>query len=199
MKYSRPIRILHLLLAAGITAQLALSLVMEVPKPGRTLDAFQAFAFEAHENLGVALLAVLMLHWLFFFMGHAHRGMGNFFPWFSRERLAGLAAEVKDMLRLRVSDPEAQSALAGAIQGLGLAVASLLAVSGTVLYFGMGEDGSMSSMVHAVKEFHGTLGPVMWGYLAIHAGAAMLHRFAFSHRSILSIFELRFKAAEGRR
>ena len=41
-KYGRPIRILHLLLATGISAQLVLSLLMKAPKPGRTLDALQA-------------------------------------------------------------------------------------------------------------------------------------------------------------
>uniref|UniRef100_E6QVM4 Cytochrome b561 bacterial/Ni-hydrogenase domain-containing protein n=1 Tax=mine drainage metagenome TaxID=410659 RepID=E6QVM4_9ZZZZ len=156
MKYSRPIRILHLLLAAGISAQLVLSLVMKAPKPGRTLDVV----------------------------------IGPVFPWFSRIRLAALIHELKEMGRLRLANPEAQNGLASAVQGLGLVIASLLASTGMVLYLGIAANGIMSPAVHAVKEFHETLGPLMWAYLGIHVGATMLHRFVFKHRSILSIFRL---------
>lgn len=66
-------------------------------------------------------------------------------------------------------------------------VGSILAASGTVLFFGIAENGVMSAVTHAVKEFHEFWGPVMWGCLGIHAGATMVH-LGLGHRSILSIF-----------
>jgi len=115
---------------------------MKASKPRRTLDAVQAFAFEAHENLGVALLAVLVLHWLLFFAGHAHLAIGHFFPWFAQTRLAALIQELKGIGRLGLADPEAQNAFASAVQRLGLVIASLLASSGMVLYLGIAANGS---------------------------------------------------------
>ena len=95
---------------------------MKTPKPRRILDAVQAFAFEAHENLRVALLAVLVLHWLLFFAGHAHLAIGHFFPWISQARLAAPIQELKGIGRLGLAYPEAQNALASAVQGLGLVI-----------------------------------------------------------------------------
>jgi len=190
MKYSLPIRALHATFAIGITAQLLLSNVMRQPRPGRVREAYEALAFTAHEYLGLAVLAALVLHWLLQLAGQAPKGLAHLFPWFSRERIARVVAEAKDVLRLKIGEPDAQDALAGAIQGLGLVVASLLAATGGAIYLGMADDGTMSSTLRSVKEVHETLGPVMWGYLGIHAGAAMAH-VAIGHRSVLAIFGAR--------
>jgi len=190
MKYSLPIRTLHASFAVGITAQLVLSAVMRQPRPGRIREAYEALAFTAHEYLGLALLAVLLAHWLLHLAGHAPKGLAHFFPWFSRERIARVAAEVKDVVRLKIGEPEAQDALAGAIQGLGLVIASLLAATGGVIWVGMADDGTMSRTLRSVKEVHETLGPLMWGYLGIHVAAAMAH-VAIGHRSVLAIFGVR--------
>lgn len=191
-QYSRPIRILHLLLAAGVSMQLVLSLVMKVPKPGRSTEALGGFLFNTHANIGAALFVILAIHGLLFVGGHARLGIGHFFPWLSRARLDALIQEIKQVATtLRLPDPKDQNALASAFEGLGIVLASLLAISGVVLYFGIASDGAMSARVHSIKEVHETFGLIMWGYLAVHAGAAMLHRFALGHRSILSIFNIR--------
>lgn len=190
-EYSRLIKISHLLLAAGVSTQLALSLIMKVPKPGQPIDALGGGLFNVHANVGAALFAVLAIHWLLFVAGHARLGIGHYFPWFSRARLAILIQEVKRTASIqRLPDPNDHNAAASAFEGLGLVLASLLAISGLVLYFGIASDGAMSVRTHSVKEVHETFGLVMWGYLAIHAGAAMAHRYMLGHRSILSIFNI---------
>ena len=95
--------------------------------------------------------------------------------------------DVRELLDLKVGDPEKEDCFSGAIEGLGIIVGSILAVSGTVLFFGIAKNGAMSTATHAIKEFHELWGPVMWGYLGIHAGATMVH-LGLGHRSILSIF-----------
>jgi cytochrome b561 len=187
MKYGRFTRILHSLIAAGIVVELVSSLVLRTPRPGRVLTPLQALGYQAHEWVGMAVLVVLAMHWLVFSAGHAHKGIGHFFPWFSRARRKAVLGDVRELLRFRVADPEQNDSLAGAIEGLGLLVGSVLAVSGAVLFFGIAGDGSMSRPVHAVKEFHEFWGPAMWTYLCLHAGAAMAH-VGLGHRSVLAIF-----------
>ena len=160
---------------------------MKTPKPGRVLTPLQSFGYEAHEMAGMAVFVVLALHWIVFVSGHAYKGIGHFFPWFSRTRMKAVSSDIRELLKLKVGDPEQADSFSSAFEGLGLIVGSILAASGAVLFFGIAENGAMSSPVHALKEFHEFGGPVMWGYLGIHAGAAMLH-VAFGHRSILSIF-----------
>lgn len=187
MKYGRFTRILHMFVAVGITLELVSSLVLRMPRPGRVLTPLQSFGYEAHEKIGMAVLVVLALHWAVFATGHAHKGSGHFFPWFSRARRDAVMAEVRELLNFKLGDPQQNDSLAGAIEGLGFLVGSILAASGAVLFFGIAEDGVMSSAIRTVKDFHEFWGPVMWTYLCIHAGAAMLHLW-LGHRSILSIF-----------
>ena len=187
MKYGRFTRILHTLIALGITLEMLLSLVMRMPRPGRVLSPLQSFGYEAHRVLGMAVLAVLVLHWLVFAAGRAYKGVAHFFPWFSRARMRVVWAELRDILRGRIGGPEHTDDFAGAIEGIGLVVGSLLAATGAVLYFGVAPDGTMSGAVRAVREFHEFWGPVLWTYLVVHAGAAMVH-VGLGHRSAMEIF-----------
>jgi len=187
MKYGRFTRFLHTLIALGIALEMLLSLVMRMPRPGRVVSPLQAYSYEVHRILGMAVLVVLVLHWGVFAAGRAYKGIAHFFPWFSRARMQVVWAELRDILRLEIGDPEHTDDFAGAIEGIGLVVGSLLAATGAVLYFGVAPDGAMSGAVRAVREFHEFWGPVMWTYLIIHAGAAMAHVW-LGHRSILEIF-----------
>jgi cytochrome b561 len=187
MKYGRFTRILHSLIAIGILLELLSSLVMRTPRPGRVVTPLQAFGYDTHAWVGMAVFVVLVLHWIVFVAGHARKGIGHFYPWFSRARLDAVVSDARELLRLRVEDPDKADSLAGAIEGLGLLVASILGATGVALFFGIAENGVMSSAIRTVREFHEFWGPAMWTYLCIHAGAAMVH-LGLGHRSILSVF-----------
>jgi len=122
--------------------------------------------------------------------GQARNGLGHFFPWFSPPRLRELSREARAIARLRIGDPDEEIALAGAVQGLGLIIALVLAVTGTTIYFGMAPDGAMSAAIRSVRTIHTTAAPLMWGFLAIHVAAVAVH-LALRHRSILAIFRVR--------
>ncbi|MEP6657392.1 MAG: cytochrome b/b6 domain-containing protein [Betaproteobacteria bacterium] len=190
MRYSQPIKILHALFALGITLQLLLSNVMRQPRPGRLRTAWEALTFTVHQYVGLALLLVLIAHWLLHLVGQLPKGPLHFFPWFSRERIGRLKAEAKEFFRLKLGDPETQDAIAGAIQGLGLVIATLLAITGSLIFFGMADDGAMSATTRAIRRVHTTLAPLMWGYLGIHIAATLVHLIA-GHRSVFAIFRLR--------
>jgi cytochrome b561 len=189
MKYRRSIRVLHALFGVGITLQLLLSSVMRQPRPGRARTAFEALSFATHEYVGVALIAVLLAHWLLHVISDARSGVARFFPWFSRERMRRLAIEAKALVQLRLGAPETQDTIAGAFQGLGLVIATLLALTGGLVYAGMADDGTMSETIRAMRRVHTTLAPLMWGYLGIHIAATLAH-VTVGHRSILAIFRL---------
>jgi len=187
MKYGRVTRILHVLVAVGVSFALLASLVMRTPKPGRVLTPLQSFGNEAHEIVGMAVLVVLALHWMVFVSGHAYKGIGHFFPWFSKTRMDAVLSDIRKLIKLNVGDPELEDSFSGAFEGLGLIAGSILAASGAVLFLGIAENGAMSAAIHAVKDFHEFWGPIMWGYLGIHAGATLVH-VALGHRSVLSMF-----------
>lgn len=187
MEFGPLTRILHALIAIEISIQLCLSLVMKTPKPGRVLTPLESLGYEAHRSVGVAVLVLLFLHWIIFSSGHAYKGIGHFFPWLSKARMHAVLSDIRELLELKVGDPGQKDSFSGAFEGLGLIVGSILAASGAVLFFGIGENGVMRPVIRAVKAFHEFWGPFMWRYLGIHAGATALHIW-LGHRSVLPIF-----------
>jgi len=183
-------RWLHAGLALGISTQLIFSLVMAAPVPGEARSAFAAAAFEVHEVLGMTILGLLAAHWVWQFMGHTVYGLGHLFPWFSASRRDVMVAEVKRLAKSRLREWPEDGALAGGAHGLGLLIASAMAVSGGVLYFGVAESGAMPPPVHIVKEIHRFIATFMWIYLGAHAGMAVLHQY-LGHRTLSEMFTLK--------
>ncbi|MEO5363707.1 MAG: cytochrome b/b6 domain-containing protein [Magnetococcus sp. DMHC-8] len=178
MLYDRFTRLLHLLMATGIVAELVLSLVMVHPKPGRLGDTFYAL----HATWGQVLLGLLLVHWIWRMAWSGNISVAMLFPWFSGNRCRAIYSDMQrymaHAIRLRLPDSRQVSPLASAVQGLGLVVATLLGVSGIALSFGMEADGAMPGWVHVVKEGHEALGSLLWGYLVVHATMAVLHQWA---------------------
>jgi cytochrome b561 len=187
MKHSLITRMLHLLVAAAIVVQLADSQLMRVPRPGRLLTGTEATAFALHEYAGLAGMAVIALFWLWMLIRRQGTSLGLLFPWFSRERLVGLLEDmvlhVRYAARLALPEPEHSLALSSAVQGVGLVLALVIAATGTIGYFDWTAGTSMTGLAGAAFEVHGTLANVMWGYLVVHVGAALLHEL-LGHRML---------------
>ncbi|WP_340149423.1 cytochrome b/b6 domain-containing protein [uncultured Sneathiella sp.] len=192
MFYDRFSRLLHLLFAVGITAQLLVSNVMEEPDDGYPGDFF----YEIHERIGVSILALLVIYWLWSLLRRGPLRLGHLFPWLSA---AGRRALIEDIRRyisaiLTVTLPGTKepSPLAGAIQGLGLLVATGMAASGSVIFFFAPETGELRGALHEVEDIHEAFGVLMWTYLALHVGAALLHEI-FGQRILFQMFSFRKK------
>lgn len=190
MKYNQTTRWLHAGIALGVSVQLIVSLVMDMPKPGRPFTGLGAAAFEAHEIAGMVIAALLLLHWLALFSNHIPLGLGHLFPWFSRQRLSTMTGEIKrQWAQCRLEDSQQMSALAGATHGLGLLVTTAMAITGAVVYFSMAENGAMPPLVKDIKEVHELTSSLLWAYLIGHVGIAILHQW-LGHRTLADMFKL---------
>ncbi len=196
-KYALPTRLLHLLVAAAIVFQLLDAQVMRVPRAGRTLTATEAALFTAHQYVGLTAMAVIVLFWVWLLIRRGGTPLGQLFPWLSRRRLSDLWDAVllygREALRFRLPEPEAAEALPSAVQGLGLVLVLLVASLGTAGYFLWTPGTPMTGTAWLMLETHGTLANVLWGYLAVHVGAVLLHEL-FGHRLLR---EMAPKAAVG--
>jgi cytochrome b561 len=162
-------RVLHLALLLTVVDQLLTSLIMERPLPGEDPD----WRYALHEHVG---LGVLMLFWLWMLIrDERETPLQRLFPWFSDESLAELADDVRAIVRALVAlraPPLHLDALSSAIHGLGLLLATFLAMSGAAWFalFTGTPYGRMALMAHKLA------GNVMWAYLIAHASAALLHQ-----------------------
>lgn len=191
MRYDRTTRWLHAGIALGITAQLGLSLVMEAPddKDEVLASGLPLQLFEAHEFIGMALLALLLLHWLWSLSGHVHGGVGHLFPWFSKQRMDLVKGEIRDVSKFKVPDPEISNELAGAVHGLGLLAATAMAATGAVIFFNLSATGHMTDLGEAFHNIHGFVAPLMWAYLIGHFAVAVIHK-RMGHTNVKEMFSL---------
>jgi cytochrome b561 len=181
-------RLLHAGLAVAVIHQLAVSLVMQAPHPGR---APADLAYELHESVGLASLGILAAFWVWVLLRRREHAPGALFPWFSRRRRAAFLADLGDharsLVRLRLPMPREETPLASATHGLGLCAATGMALTGGVLYAVMGPDGALGDFGRLARELHEMLANLMWAYLIGHAGIAILHEFA-GHRTLERMF-----------
>lgn len=168
MQRSLTTRLLHLLVALCVVHQLFVSLVMHGPRKG-------GLGWQAHEVVGVASLILLCAFWLWTLLRRRETRLGQLFPWFSD---AGRAALWRDCLdhvaalrRLRLPHRH-ESPIASATHGLGLLLATAMALTGASYFLGGLAPQSLTS---AAIFVHKSLANLMWAYLIAHAGLALLH------------------------
>lgn len=177
--HSRFTKLLHLLFAAALIHQLFISLIMVVPETNRSGDSY----FELHEWGGVLTLGLLVIFWVWTLVRRGETRFAMLFPWFSGARRSAFWADLKAHLasfaRGRVPLNE-QSSLATAVHGLGLLIATAMALTGAVGYF--------VPAASLLLEVHMTIAPIMWAYLIGHVGLALLHQMA-GHKILQRMFE----------
>lgn len=159
MKYDRMTFWLHVALAFAVSAQMMFGLVMDAPRPGVPTGGTGSSFFEIHRIFGLVVLAVLCVHWLWQLSGRASNGMRSLYPWaFRRQGAASAPPTGKKRLGI----------LSGTIQGFGLLIATLMAVTGLVMFLTMGSDGGLPETLSAMREIHSATAVLLWIYLGFH-------------------------------
>ncbi|MGZ5072465.1 MAG: cytochrome b/b6 domain-containing protein [Usitatibacter sp.] len=189
-RYSRPLRAMHALIAFAMVAQMVLTLVMDHPSTRRPMRPVGAFYFQWHEWVGLAAFAILAINWIYRVAVWKRQGQRRLFPWLTRDGIAALGDELRDFFRLKWSAIPAEGALAGTIHGLGLLLATELAVTGLLLYILLWPANVVSPLARQLMEVHQFLGPAMWAYLAGHGAMAVWHQLS-GDGSLARMFSLR--------
>ncbi len=170
MKYDRTTYWLHIGLAFTVSVQLMLSLMMEAPRAGVPIGGAGNFFFQFHRIGGLAVLILLIVHWLWQISGRASNGMRSLFPWLLPRHQSAHFSKHHSMSVGR----KRLKFLAGSLQGLGLLVATVMAVTGATLFFGMAGDGSMPSALTAVRETHSIAAVFLWVFFGLHLPISVL-------------------------
>lgn len=186
MVYDRITRWLHAGIGLAVLIQLITSQIM-----GPTGRAH--IFFEIHRFSGISAAALILMHWLWGLSGHVAGGWGQLFPWFSRTRRRKLTDGLKALPAwLLGKSDDAQDRilnLAGAAHGLGLLAVSAMALTGSILFFGLAPDMTGSSLVNRVKHIHMFMANFIWVYVIGHVVMAFIHQLR-GERLITRMFDL---------
>lgn len=161
MEYDRITRWLHAGIGLAVLIQLVTSQIM-----GPTGRAH--IFFEIHRFSGISAAALIVIHWLWGLSGHVAGGWGQLFPWFSRTRRRKLTDGLKALPAwvLGKSDDGQDRVLnlAGAVHGLGLLAVGAMALTGSILFFGLAPDMTGSSLVNNVKHIQVFMANFIWAF-----------------------------------
>lgn len=183
--WDRGTRWLHAGLAATVTIQLFVSLIMETPQPGLKPQPFGLLGFRIHQTAGVAVVAVVLAHWAWSAAREGGRGLRHLFPWTGPER----AAVVADLRRLKAGEvPEGGpvGGLAGLVHGLGFLAVTGMAALGAALLL-LPEAGPGASLQRAAADLHEGLANLVWLYWLGHLAMVFVHERR-GHRLLAGIF-----------
>lgn len=170
--WSRPLKTIHFLLAAAVTAQLFVGSFMRSPHPGRP----DTFGFETHEVLGAAILVLIILHWLWS-CTHPNEGLRHLFPW-TRKGLRNVVNEFWQGVRYQRLPPGGpggrDGGLAGFVHGLGLlAVTAMVVIGGT--FFVARLAGASHGTLETIEDVHDVFAVIVWIYWGGHLAVTVLH------------------------
>jgi cytochrome b561 len=185
-RYSRTIRIAHALIAVAIVFQLAISLIMDHPHTKRPMTADGGLYYSWHQWVGLAALAVLAYAWLYRLFTWKRESQGRIFPWVTTAGRSALARETGQFLMLRWTRIPVDGALSGTVHGLGILIASAMALTGGAIYLALGPQNAVTPTAHTIMDVHSFLSTFMWIYLCGHALMAFWHQYA-GHRSFARI------------
>ena len=184
-RWSRPLRAIHLLLAIAVTAQLFIGSFMRSPYPGRP----DTFGYETHEFLGFAILALILLHWIWS-ATHPNEGLRHLFPW-NRAGLTNAAREFWQAVRYRQlppGGPGKAGGLAGCVHGLGLLAITAVAVAGGTFYL-VRMAGAGRGTLGILEDIHDTFAVIAWIYWGGHLAVTAVHSL-FGHPTFKRMFSL---------
>lgn len=171
-QWSRPLRLIHLLLAIAVTAQLFIGSFMRSPHPGRP----DTLGFEVHEIVGATILVFIILHWIWSFT-HPNEGLRHLFPWTRagmRNVLKELWAGIRHQRLPSGGLGNNDGGLAGFIHGLGLLAITAMVITGGTFFLSRMAGASHDSL-EIIEDIHDTFAVIAWIYWGGHLGSTVLH------------------------
>jgi len=191
MKYDRTIRILHFGMVASILLQMFGEKMVGFPEPGHPMHAMDTLFLGVHEGVG-SIALILVCVYLIVVLDEAV-GRERLFPWINVTGRNNLWLEIRRDIpywfRGKLSHPDKNNAIAGTIHGLGISLALLLGLTGSMLFLGIGPRGDMTPEIKVVWECHSIMATMIWFFVAGHGGMALMHEFK-GHKILREMFRL---------
>lgn len=200
--YAKPIRIFHSVFALCMITQLAIGELMDVPEvenghkasiswvtPAVAHESHgmtqagpveETLGFEVHEYLGLFIAALLVIRILLAMTSLPGANWRHLLPWMFASGRSQLSHEIKLQMSgwksMKLAPPEDGEAVARSVHGFILLASVVMAVTGTLLYFGWSITAPQTMWVELVAEVHEFTVVVLEVLLGAHILAVILHQ-----------------------
>jgi len=202
--YAKPIRIFHSIFALCMVTQLAIGELMDVPEvedstataitwitPAVAHEGHHAGAptgvpveatlgFEVHEYLGLFIAALLVIRILLAMTSLPGANWRHLVPWLFSSGRKQLGSEIKLQMSgwksMQLAAPEDGEAVARSVHGLIIISSIIMAITGTLLYFGWSTTAPQTAMIEFIAEVHELVVGGLEALLGAHILAVILHQ-----------------------
>jgi cytochrome b len=169
--YDATTRLIHLLLALfGVAALVSGQFAGDYRRAVHT-------GFDIHRWIGLGMALALAARLLWGLVGPNEVRFSAWVP-VTRRRLALVGEDLAALARLRLPERVGHEGLAGLVQAVGLGAFAWMAVSGAIMFAWLEPGARVTGWLRAVKELHEGGQVVAIAYVALHAGAVLVHALA---------------------
>jgi len=205
--YAKPIRIFHSIFALCIMTQIAIGELMDVPEVEEGYKASiswitpavaheshgikqtgaveETLGFEVHEYLGLFIASLLIIRILLALTSLPGANWRHLFPWLFASGRCQLNREIKLQMAgwksMKLAPPEDGEGVARSVHGFIMLASIIMAVTGTLLYFGWSITAPQSMWVELVAEVHELTVGILEALLGAHILAVILHQYQGHH------------------
>jgi cytochrome b len=171
MRYDAGTRHIHLALALlGIAALASGQFAGDYRREIHT-------GFDVHRWIGLGMTLAVALRLAWGFVGPKEVRFASWLP-VTPARLRLCIEDLRALLRLRLPVREGHEGISGLVQAIGLAAFAWMAITGAILFAWLEPGMRARGWLGAVKELHEGGQVVAIAYVAIHAGAVLVHGLA---------------------
>jgi len=205
--YAKPIRIFHSIFALCMITQLAIGELMDVPEVEDGHEASiswitpavaheshgmaqvdpveETLGFEVHEYLGLFIASLLVIRIILAMTSLPGANWRHLLPWLFAPGRSQLSREIKLQMSgwksMKLAPPEDGEAVARSVHGFILLASMMMAVTGTLLYFGWSITAPQTMWVELVAEVHELTVVILEVLLGAHILAVILHQYQGHH------------------
>jgi cytochrome b len=171
MRYDAGTRLIHLALVLfGVAALISGQFADDYRRANHT-------GFDIHRWIGLGMALAIALRLLWGLFGPMEVRFASWLP-VTRERLRAVGEDIAALLRFRLPVRAGHDGLAGLVQAIGLLGFAWMAITGALLFAWLQPGSRAAGIVSVVKELHEGGQAVVLAYIAIHAGAVLVHALA---------------------
>lgn len=128
-----------------------------------------------HMWIGYGVSFFLVCQWVLLSLKRNHFVRAHVFPYHFEGRKC-MVADLKLLFKGRLPPTGARSGLSGLIEGLGLMLITLMAMTGLIFHFAaVYEKTTLPSMI-TIRDIHNFFSYFVWAFVIGHGGMAVLHK-----------------------
>lgn len=175
--WKAPALCLHIGMAATVTIQLLLSLVMHHPRHGShfQLNTFGHMAFTFHVWCGMLALCIIVLHWLWSLSDkQSIASFKHLFP-YSPTGIKAVMFDIKNLTKCKIPEEGSRQGLPGLIHGFGFLLVTAMVITGCIVFIRFISGGAFSPLDSTAINIHSFLATFVWIYWFGHVLTAILH------------------------